>query len=406
MQHLDRPGILCSNQHGFRRKRSCESQLITTIDEISKNVDTGSQTDLILLDFSKAFDKVNHSSLLRKLDHYGIRGQTLKWIRDFLSNRSQAVTLDGCLSESSTVLSGVPQGTVLGPLLFLIYINDLPQYVSPGTKVKLLADDSAVYRKITSKEDHFILQRDLENLVKWESEWSMEFHPDKCQLLRISLKRNTSQYNYEIHNTQIQETTNAKYLGITINNKLSWNTHIDTVCQKGNHTLNFIQQNFGSCNEKVKSNLYKTYVRPVLEYSSSVWDPHTKCNQDKIEMVQRRAARFVKNVPYRDQISITNLIQQLHWTQLSERRAKTKVTLLYKSLNNIVAIPTDHLKLTLSQTRQQYNFWYPFAHSDVYRYSFFMDTIRLWNKLPSNIKSAPTLTSFQTALSQHTLRNS
>ena len=404
MQHMEKHGILCDNQHGFRKYRSCESQLITTINEISKNMDNGNQTDLILLDFSKAFDKVNHLSLLRKLEHYGVRGHTLLWIKDFLSSRSQEVILDGSSSETSTVLSGVPQGTVLGPLLFLIYINDLPQYVSPGTQVKLFADDSAVYRKITSPQDHVVLQKDLENLVKWEQAWSMEFHPDKCQLLRISLKKNTSNYNYQIHNTQIEETTNAKYLGITINNKLSWNTHINNVCQKGNNTLNFIHRNFGTCNQKIKTNLYKTYVRPVLEYSSSVWDPHTQTNKDRIEMVQRRAARFVKNDYSREQTSVTNMLHQLNWTSLEERRTRNKITLLYKALNDIISISTEHLRITQTHTRQHQNFYIPFARTNAYRHSFFMDTIRHWNTLPPHIRSAPTLTSFQTALSQHTFK--
>ena len=404
MQHMEKHGILCDNQHGFRKYRSCESQLITTINEISKNMDNGNQTDLILLDFSKAFDKVNHLSLLRKLEHYGVRGHTLLWIKDFLSSRSQEVILDGSSSETSTVLSGVPQGTVLGPLLFLIYINDLPQYVSPGTQVKLFADDSAVYRKITSPQDHVVLQKDLENLVKWEQAWSMEFHPDKCQLLRITLKKNTSNYNYQIHNTQIEETSNAKYLGITINNKLSWNTHINNVCQKGNNTLNFIHRNFGTCNQKIKTNLYKTYVRPVLEYSSSVWDPHTQTNKDRIEMVQRRAARFVKNDYSREQTSVTNMLHQLNWTSLEERRTRNKITLLYKALNDIISISTEHLRITQTQTRQHQNFYIPFARTNAYRHSFFMDTIRHWNTLPPHIRSAPTLTSFQTALSQHTFK--
>ena len=317
---------------------------------------------------------------------------------------TQEVLVDGSSSETSIVLSGVPQGSVLGPLLFLIYINDLPQYVSPGTQVKLFADDSAVYRRISSKNDHITLQKDLDSLVQWERDWSMEFHPDKCQLLRISLKQNNSQFQYKIHNTEIKPTSNAKYLGITINNKLSWNTHINNMCQKGNNTLNFINRNFWTCKEKVKANLYKTYVRPVLEYSSSVWDPHTQANQDSIEMVQRRAARFTKGFNFREQVSVGKLLEQLNWPTLKERRAKTKTTLLYKALNNLVDIPTQHLRLTQTQTRQQQNFYIPFAHTNAYRHSFFMDTIRLWNTLPSNIKSAPSLPIFKEALSHHTLR--
>ena len=135
-----------------------------------------------------------------------------------------------------------------------------------------------------------------------------------------------------------------------------------------------------------------------------MWDPHTQTNKDRIEMVQRRAARFVKNDYSREQTSVTNMLHQLNWTSLEERRTRNKITLLYKALNDIISISTDHLRLTQTQTRQHQNFYIPFARTNAYRHSFFMDTIRHWNTLPPHIRSAPTLTSFQTALSQHTFK--
>ena len=393
------------NQHGFRKFRSCESQLITTVEDLAKNLDNGNQTDMILLDFSKAFDKVNHSSLLAKLQHYGINGKLHKWISGFLDNRSQKVLLEGASSSATTVLSGVPQGTVLGPLLFLIYINDIPKYISPGTQLKLFADDSAVYRKISSRLDHEILQQDLTRLTEWEKEWSMQFHPDKCQLLSITNKKIPSTFTYTIHNTKIQPTTDAKYLGITLNNKLSWNTHIDKVCQKGNNTLNFMYRNFRTAGPKIREQLYKTYVRPALEYSSSVWDPHTQDNINKLEKVQRRAARFTTNT-YTRESSVTTLLQNLKWTPLSERRARSKSTLFYKykALHGEIHVPTGNLNLTQAPTRHQQNYYIPFARTNAYKHSFYMDSIRLWNKIPPNIRQSPTLSVFQKALPSVTLR--
>ena len=147
--HMLENKILCDNQHGFRKKRSCETQLVSFIDDLAVNLDKNIMTDLVLLDFAKAFDKVNHSSLIKKMVHYGVNPTTTRWVENFLKDRSQNVLLEGLLSEPAPVLSGVPQGTVLGPLLFLIYINDLPKYVSPGTEVRLFADAIAVYRAIT-----------------------------------------------------------------------------------------------------------------------------------------------------------------------------------------------------------------------------------------------------------------
>ena len=151
MSHYDRWNILCDSQHGFRKRRSCETQLIETIDDVARHLSDGNQVDLILLDFEKAFDKVPHSRLLYKLDYYGVRGKVNNWIKAFLSKRKQQVVLEGVKSRQEDVLSGVPQGTVLGPLLFLTYINDIPECTD--SNVRLFADDSLLYRVIQLPED-------------------------------------------------------------------------------------------------------------------------------------------------------------------------------------------------------------------------------------------------------------
>ena len=147
---------------------------------------------MTLLDFSKALDKVHHEKLLTKLHSLGIGASLHLWIRSFLSNRTQTVLVDGSMSKPAPVLSGVPQGTVLGPLLFLAYINDINEHLSPGTHIRLFADDSLLYRNILTPEDSAILQRDLNVLQAWEHENKMEFHPDKCQVLRITNKKSPS----------------------------------------------------------------------------------------------------------------------------------------------------------------------------------------------------------------------
>ena len=162
VKHLDGQGILYDLKHGFREKRSCETQLIMLIEDLARSASVGKQTDIILLDFSKAFDKVNHSKLLWKLHQYGIRGHVLDWVRAFLGSRSQRVVIDGEESESIPVTSGVPQGSVLGPILFLIYINDLPNEVC--SQVRLFADDRALYLTLESEDDSSTLQNDLKIL--------------------------------------------------------------------------------------------------------------------------------------------------------------------------------------------------------------------------------------------------
>ena len=169
VKHLDGQGLMYDLQHGFREKRSCETQLIMLIEDLARNASVGKQTNIILLHFSKAFDKVNHSKLLWKLHQYGIRGRELAWIRAFLGSRSQQVVIDGEESESIPVTSGVPQGSVLGPILFLVYINDLPDEVRSW--VRLFADGTALYLTMESKDDSSALQTDLDILSAWETRW-------------------------------------------------------------------------------------------------------------------------------------------------------------------------------------------------------------------------------------------
>ena len=225
--HLESLNILCEQQHGFRPGRSCESQLITTLNDITKTIDSGFQTDIIFLDLSKAFDKVPHYSLCNKLSYYGIRGKIISWIRNFLTNRHQRVVLDGFTSESHPVNSGVPQGTILAPLLFLCYINDLPSSIQ--CKIGLYADDTILYSTIHTLSDCITLQKDLDSLTQWATKWKMSFNPDKSEHMKITHKHNPVLFNYTLKNQSIKEVTSAKYLGITITNKLTWSTHINNI---------------------------------------------------------------------------------------------------------------------------------------------------------------------------------
>ena len=404
MDHLEKYNVLTNIQHGFRHKRSCESQLLTATNDFMNCFDNKGHIDAILLDFSKAFDKVNHKNLLIKLNHYGIRGNLYSWISSFLSKRSQKVLLDGHTSTPLPVLSGVPQGTVLGPLLFLVYINDMGERLSKDTKLRLFADDSLLYRVINTKEDYNILQKDLEILQKWEKEWSMEFHPEKCQVLTISSRPNKTSGQYFIHNTLLNQTPVAKYLGVTIDSNLKWSEHVNNTYQKANNTLSFLRRHLSSCPPSIKEKCYKTYVRPIIEYSSSVWDPHLKKDIDKLEKIQRRAARFVNN-DYSYYSSPTQLMAGLGWAPLAERRAKAKIKTFYKAKNNMLHIPINHLVTNNTSTRRSgHCFSIPRSNTNTHLHSFFPDTIRLWNKLPLSTKTSSSLETFTKSLEKITLR--
>ena len=270
-------------QHGFREKCSCETQLLQLVDDLAQSLIRGQQTDLILLDFSKAFDKVCHNKLLFKLQDHGVNNLTVSWIKSFLVGRSQKVVLDGVTSSEVPVTSGVPQGSVLGPLLFLLYINDLPDTVT--SQVRLFADDTAIYLAVNSKQDCHTLQQDLDLLAQWENLWEMDFNPSKCFVLNISRSPDKLNFPYRLHGQVLSVVNHSKYLGVTISDDLSWNKHIEQITSSASKTLGFIRRNVCTSNEKIKEAAYKTLVRPQLEYASSVWSPYTQSNIDKIESV-------------------------------------------------------------------------------------------------------------------------
>ena len=196
MRHASTHNILYHLQHGFRDKRSCETQLLEFQNGIVANMNNGKQTDVIMVDFAKAFDKVGHRRLIEKTKYYGVGGKTNKWIEDFLAGRSQRVVLDGEKSYNADVLSGVPQGSVLGPCLFLFYINDMPEGLHQETTVRLFADDTIAYLAVTNNQDAEKLQEDLTKLEKWEQTWQMKFHPDKCQVPTITRKKEPIHFDY------------------------------------------------------------------------------------------------------------------------------------------------------------------------------------------------------------------
>ena len=217
------------------------------------------------------------------MDFYGIRRSTHQWIKAFLTNRSQQVIVDGATSDRAEVVSGVPQGTVLGPLLFLLFINDLPDCVT--SKTRLFADDAIVYRDIRNQHDCEKLQQDLIELAIWENTWGMSFHPDKCNVIRITRSKNPITYNYHLKGHRLETADTTKYLGVDLSHDLSWNHHIDRTVKKANSMLGFLKRNLRITSQETKSAAYFTLVRPNMEYCASVWNPHNMQSKQKLEMV-------------------------------------------------------------------------------------------------------------------------
>ena len=398
LKHSSRNNILYRLQYGFREKRSCETQLLEFVHDMVCNMQNGGQTDVLIMDFSKAFDKVGHQRLIKKLDYYGVRSKTRDWIQAFLANRTQQVIVRSKYSDIAQVQSGVPQGSVLGPCLFLFYINDLPQNLS--FPVRLFADDTLLYLAVESIGDAISLQNDLRELENWESRWLMEFNTDKCQVLRVSRKRDPLIHEYILHGKILESVDYAKYLGVSITSDLCWNQHISNIVTKGNQSLGFLRRNLRINSPELKSIAYKSLVRPTVEYASTVWHPYTKHNRDRLEMVQRRAARYVLH-RYERNASVKEMLEQLDWETLELRRKKARLTMLYKMHYNLVEI--DHQKYLepagrSSRHMHKFSYKIPASKTNYHLFSFFPNTIRDWNSLPLNVVEAQSVNSFRAKL--------
>ena len=403
MTHFEKYSILDDAQHGFRKNRSCVSQLISTLDDFSNSLKNQKQTDAILLDFSKAFDKVDHLGLLSKLEKLGIRGPLLDWTSSFLIGRKQCVVVDGRASPHSDVLSGVPQGTVLGPLFFLVYINDISKGLSQGTSIRLFADDSLLYRQINSQKDCEILQKDLDTLQIWESKFKMEFHPEKCNLLQITNKKKPFDFIYKIHNTPLSKTDSAKYLGVVIDSKLCWRPHYSHLIKSCKNTLSFIKRNIPKASRFVKNKCYTVLIRPKAEYASPVWDPHYKIHIQNIEKIQKSAAHYVCNNYVMESGNTAMNLKSLGRKPLEERRLDNKLNILKKGILGKIDIPTDRLKLNPRQTRRGGGGpVYAREHSKIeaHRNSFFPSTTRLYNNLPVELRLCTDMDEFAKRLSK------
>ena len=264
MSHLENNNIINSLQHGFRPGYSCTSQLIKIIEYVAKNMGSLKQVDMIFLDFAKAFDTVPHQRLLKKLQYYGINNNTYHWISNWLTKRTQRVLVNGSASNYVPVTSGVPQGTVLGPLMFPIYINDINKNVI-SSSIGLFSNDCVIYKATDTKEGCILLQKDLDTLSQWARIWQMHFNINKCILLRFTRSSSPILNEYLINGQPIQCSDTYKYLGIQLNRTLSWKIHITTIINKATRMLNFIKRNLSKCSISIKSTAYMTLVRPILE---------------------------------------------------------------------------------------------------------------------------------------------
>ena len=338
LEHLTTNNILSDRQHGFRERRSCLTNLLEVMECWSEILDEDDGVDVAYLDFRKAFDLVSHKHLIYKMSKYGITNQILNWVEAFLSHRKQRVVIRGTASEDCEVTSGVPQGSVLGPILFLIYINDLPlEVVSP---LSLFADDSKIFTRIISDKNNKgkqnvnlngkeVLQRDLNNIKTWAEKWKMEFNVDKCKIMHLG--RLNPGNTYTMDGANLSVTKEERDLGVLVDDRLQFDKHIRGIVNKANRMLGMIKIGFACLDKEIFLSLYPVLVRPLLEYCVQVWSPYKQRYIDLIEKVQERATKLVprlRRIPYDDRLI------ELGLTRLVERRFRGDMIESHKILTN------------------------------------------------------------------------
>ena len=393
--------LLHNLQHGFLKKRSCTTQLLKVYHTIGEILDRGGQVDIVYLDFSKAFDCVCHSMLLYKLEHfYGFTNGFIEWFKSYLTSRSQCVVLDGENSEWKPVTSGVPQGSILGPLLFLLFINDMPDVVTSSTTA-LFADDCKLFREIKSAQDCILLQSDLNALHEWSNRWKMTFNPAKCKVLTIARSRSPVTFDYQIDGTNLEHVGDFKDLGVVFDETLSFKNHINSIVSKCNRMCGFVKRSIGfNAPQKVKLTLFKTLIRPLSEYSSQVWSPHFKKEISLLEGIQRSYTRFICST----ELSYPERCISQRILPLSYRREIADLLFCFKYLNGSLDIDysnelrvftpnnvlrSSHNGLILSETR---------TRTELFKASYFNRLPRIWNALPYDVRMCNTFQTFKSKL--------
>ncbi len=396
LKYLISNSLLSSKQFGFRPGSSTQEALLTTTNDWSRNLDKGISTAAVFFDLSKAFDKVPHCQLISSLHKIGIAGPLLMWFKSYLTDRSQKVVVDGQCSVTLPVSSGVPQGSILGPLLFSIYLNPLDGVsLSDGSSLALYADDIVLYRPIVSALDADFLQRDVNTIVNWTEGAGLSLNTNKTKFILFSHKRRHPVTPIKVHDSAISVVDSVRYLGVTLTSDLKWNTHISNTCSRARQQLGIIHRSFKEANSSVSLHLYRMVVLPTLDYCSSVWDPHLKILSDKLQSVQKLALRLffkysARHVPYTS-----------HLPSLRDRRRKQKIKVCAKILSDSSIIPssvyTPH-PFPSQRLHHSLPLLVPFARTSFHQASFFTSSAVLWNGLPERVVSAPSLASFKNRL--------
>ena len=331
---MDENNLFNPTQHGFRQGRSCLSQLIAHFDHITQLLESGENVDVIYLDFAKAFDKIDFLSTMRKLNHMGISGKLGHWLYSFLTNRKQAVLVNGTIGSFFDVKSGVPQGSVIGPLLFLVLISDIDQEIVSAF-LSSFADDTRIAKGITSEDDVKALQSDLQSIYKWAQENNMEFNSPKFECLRYganSVIKESTCYTSSTGDT-IEVSDQVKDLGVIMSCTGTFRQHIDSVISTSNQLCGWVLRTFKTRQELPMLTLWKSLIRSKLEYCCPLWSPINIGDIQGLEQIQRNYFRKISGIQH---LSYWEQLKKLSMYSLERRRERYNIIYVWKIMEKKV----------------------------------------------------------------------
>ena len=399
-KYLIEENLLTKYQAAYLPGASTETQVLEIYHHIIDALDKGKDTRFLFLDISAAFDKVWHRGLLAKLKKYGIRGKLLEWIENYLSHRRQKVVVEGKTSKLTELTSGVPQGSILGPLLFLIYINDLPLRIL--TNIRIYADDSSLYinyGKGEAGESALALQEDITRIENWAEKWQITFNPTKTESMVFSRKHHIESPPIKMKNTNIDDVKEHKHLGIILQQNGTWKKHIAEVCSKAKRKVDILRSLMFKINRKSLEKLYLSYIRPCLEYGSTIWDNCTKHEKEELEKIQLAALRVITGAKRGTSHQLLYLETGIE--TLQERRDRRKLNMMFKmqkglapeTLTELLPETTD--ARTDRNLRSGANTSLVMTHSEAHYNSFMPAMIRKWNDLPQRLRNTQTAELFK-----------